>query len=85
MVMVMDSKGLHVNVFVVGGQLDRSKAAASSKGGPQVIKREGVYFLCFASGRYCEEDYYNPRGSAGRSLSSGLTKRRPRPCSRVRL
>ena len=77
--MVMDSEGLYlwwVDSWIEGGSLIE---------GPQVIKREGVYFLCFASGRYCEEDYYIPRGSAGRSRSSGLTKRRPRPCSRVRL
>jgi hypothetical protein len=48
-VVVMDSRGLWwVGSWIEGGSLIE---------GPQVIKREGVYYLFFASGRYCEEDY----------------------------
>ena len=56
--MVMDSEGLWwVDSWIEGGSLIE---------GPQVIKREGVYYLFFASGRYCEEDYAE---GVGRSQS----------------
>ena len=55
-VMVMDSTGLWwVDSWIEGGSLVE---------GPQVFKRGGVYYLFFASGRYCEDSY-----KEGESLS----------------
>ena len=57
-VMVMDSDGLWwVDSWVPDGTLIE---------GPQVVKHEGLYYLFFASGRFCEDSYME---GVGRSSS----------------
>lgn len=48
-VQIMDSKGLWwVDSWVSGGSLVE---------GPEIVKRDGLYYLFFASGKYCQDSY----------------------------